>query len=193
LEAFKESPVGILVATDVAARGLDVERISSVIHYDIARSAQVYIHRSGRTARANQSGSSVSLVSPEDSFHHTTICQAIGLMPSMTQYAVESGAISILRERVTLAKKIFTESFVQSQTRKDDAWFEQQSNAADLLGDDFQISGSRGDSNIAKMSKKQLDKARNNLKKMVETPVELAKDGIGSRKKGFVVINPFLK
>ena len=51
LEAYQAADDGILVATDVAARGLDISKIEYVIHYDIARSPQVYVHRSGRTAR----------------------------------------------------------------------------------------------------------------------------------------------
>ena len=82
LDAFKAAPIGaqtidcavllnrlsagVLVATDVAARGLDLPRVSHVIHYDIARSPQTYVHRSGRTARAGNPGSAISLVSPED-------------------------------------------------------------------------------------------------------------------------------
>ena len=86
LESFKEAPVGVLVATDVAARGLDISRVQSVLHYDVARSPQVYIHRSGRTARASQSGTAVSLVSPEDVAHHREICCHLNaLSPQVTE------------------------------------------------------------------------------------------------------------
>ena len=78
LESFQKSSTGILVATDVAARGLDIANIDVVIHYDIARSPQVYIHRSGRTARANRAGTSISIVSPEDHIHHSAIVGVIG-------------------------------------------------------------------------------------------------------------------
>ncbi len=56
LESYQAASDGVLVATDVAARGLDISKIQYVIHYDIARSPQVYIHRSGRTARAGEAG-----------------------------------------------------------------------------------------------------------------------------------------
>ena len=48
-----------------------------MIHYDVARSPQLYIHRSGRTARANATGTAISLIAPEDSLHHTAICEAL--------------------------------------------------------------------------------------------------------------------
>ena len=190
LEAFQASPVGVLVATDVAARGLDVSRISSVIHYDIARSPQVYIHRSGRTARANQSGISVSLVAPEDYAHHNNICQTIGTLPNMTPYITDSESVGVLRSRVKLAKQIFTESFVDSQKTKDDAWVQQSVTAADLPLDDFEIGTTKPSKGFS--SKKQLERKRQELKKLVSTPIELATGGISSRKKGFVVFNPFV-
>jgi ATP-dependent RNA helicase RhlE len=66
LEAFRRKKVRILVATDVAARGLDISRISHVINYDIPQSPHDYIHRVGRTARAEATGDAITLVTPQD-------------------------------------------------------------------------------------------------------------------------------
>lgn len=66
LERFHAKPNSILVATDVAARGLDIKGIQLVIHYHVPRAADMYVHRSGRTARADSSGKSVLLCSPEE-------------------------------------------------------------------------------------------------------------------------------
>ena len=60
------SPSSILVATDVAARGLDIPAVHLVIHYHLPRDASTYVHRSGRTARASASGSSILLCAPEE-------------------------------------------------------------------------------------------------------------------------------
>lgn len=189
LEAFRSSPVGVLVATDVAARGLDISKIQSVLHYDIARSPQVYVHRSGRTARASQSGVTVSLVAPEDSVHHSSICTAQGLaaLPVMT---VDRGALPIIRDRVRVAKKIFTQSFVASQSMKEKNWLHQNAKDADLELDDYLLDEvGTGDVQQEKTvkSKKALERARMELKNLLETPIEVAKSGIGSRKRGFVV------
>jgi ATP-dependent RNA helicase DeaD len=62
LEAFKNGIIRVLVATDVAARGIDVPDIATVIHADLAKDADVYTHRSGRTGRAGKTGRSLSLV-----------------------------------------------------------------------------------------------------------------------------------
>jgi ATP-dependent RNA helicase RhlE len=66
LNGFKSGEYQIMVATDIAARGLDVESISHVINYDIPDTADAYIHRIGRTGRAERSGDAFTLVCPED-------------------------------------------------------------------------------------------------------------------------------
>jgi ATP-dependent RNA helicase DDX24/MAK5 len=66
IERFKERPGSILVATDVAARGLDIPKVDLVIHYHLPRAADTYVHRSGRTARAEASGSSILICGPEE-------------------------------------------------------------------------------------------------------------------------------
>lgn len=62
LRAFKKKRVQILVATDVAARGIDVENLAYVVHYDLPEQIDYYTHRSGRTARAGRSGLSLAFV-----------------------------------------------------------------------------------------------------------------------------------
>jgi len=66
LASFRSGRARILVATDVAARGIDVDDISFVINYEVPGSAEDYIHRVGRTARAGRDGSALTLVSPEE-------------------------------------------------------------------------------------------------------------------------------
>ncbi len=61
---LKTGKLDILVATDVAARGLDVERISHVVNYDIPTDTEAYVHRIGRTGRAGRSGDAISLHHP---------------------------------------------------------------------------------------------------------------------------------
>jgi len=66
IERFRERPGSILVATDVAARGLDIPGVELVIHYHLPRAADTYVHRSGRTARADLSGLSILICAPEE-------------------------------------------------------------------------------------------------------------------------------
>jgi ATP-dependent RNA helicase RhlE len=67
LKGFKDGTHQIMVATDIAARGLDVESISHVINFDMPDTADAYIHRIGRTGRAERTGDAFTLVTPEDS------------------------------------------------------------------------------------------------------------------------------
>ena len=66
LEQFKEGEIRVLVATDIAARGLDIEALPHVVNYDLPHVAEDYVHRIGRTGRAGAEGEAVSLVGPED-------------------------------------------------------------------------------------------------------------------------------
>ena len=69
LEGFREGQFRILVATDVAARGIHIDDISHVINYNLPQDAENYVHRIGRTGRAGSSGISVSFACEDDSFH----------------------------------------------------------------------------------------------------------------------------
>ncbi len=66
LSRFRNGQIKVLVATDVAARGLDIDDISHVINYDLPEDPEIYVHRIGRTGRAGKSGIAISLVSPRE-------------------------------------------------------------------------------------------------------------------------------
>jgi ATP-dependent RNA helicase RhlE len=78
LDGFRDGRYQIMVATDIAARGIDVERISHVINYDIPDTADAYIHRIGRTGRAEREGDAFTLVTPDDTATVRTIERAVG-------------------------------------------------------------------------------------------------------------------
>ncbi|HRK33560.1 MAG TPA: DEAD/DEAH box helicase, partial [Candidatus Hydrogenedentes bacterium] len=78
LDGFRKGKYSILVATDVAARGLDIEGITHVINYDIPPTAEDYIHRIGRTARAQAEGDAITFVSPNEHTALETIERALG-------------------------------------------------------------------------------------------------------------------
>ncbi len=73
LKAFKDGKVNILFATDIAARGLDIDDIDCVVNYDLPRSPADYIHRIGRTARAGKSGDAISFIDYETKAHFKLI------------------------------------------------------------------------------------------------------------------------
>jgi ATP-dependent RNA helicase RhlE len=78
MEGFRDGSFQILVATDIAARGIDVSQISHVINYDIPDTADAYIHRIGRTGRAARSGDAFTMVTDEDGIMVRAIERALG-------------------------------------------------------------------------------------------------------------------
>jgi superfamily II DNA/RNA helicase len=79
LRAFRSGKVDVLVATDVAARGLDVEGITHVVNYQAPDDEKTYVHRIGRTARAGASGTAITLVDWDEVPRWKLICDALGL------------------------------------------------------------------------------------------------------------------
>jgi ATP-dependent RNA helicase RhlE len=79
LTNFRTGRVRVLVATDVAARGIDVDDISFVVNYEVPATAEDYIHRVGRTARAGRNGAALTLVSPEEESTLAAIERAVGI------------------------------------------------------------------------------------------------------------------
>jgi superfamily II DNA/RNA helicase len=79
LRAFRSGKVDVLVATDVAARGLDIDDVTHVINYQCPEDAMTYVHRIGRTARAGKSGTSVTLVDWDDLPKWKLICDTLNL------------------------------------------------------------------------------------------------------------------
>lgn len=77
LQAFRTGKVRVLVATDIAARGIDVSSISHVINYDLPQSPEDYIHRIGRTGRAGATGDAVSFVTHEEKNQWREICKLL--------------------------------------------------------------------------------------------------------------------
>jgi ATP-dependent RNA helicase DeaD len=78
MRRFREGSVQLLVATDVAARGLDIEGVTHVFNYDIPHDGESYIHRIGRTGRAGQRGYAFTLAAPRDEAYLQAIERAIG-------------------------------------------------------------------------------------------------------------------
>lgn len=105
VEKLKAGKIDILVATDVAARGLDVDRISHVLNYDIPYDTEAYIHRIGRTGRAGRSGEAILFVAPRErrmlkSIESATR-QKIALMDMPTTEAINDKRIAAFKQRIT--------------------------------------------------------------------------------------------
>lgn len=78
LEKFRDNPLSVMIATDVAARGLDIPNVKHVIHYQVPRTSENYVHRSGRTARANNEGIAILLIEPKEVGDYVKLNNTLG-------------------------------------------------------------------------------------------------------------------
>ncbi|HRJ53020.1 MAG TPA: DEAD/DEAH box helicase [Candidatus Thiothrix moscowensis] len=105
IDQLKKGKIDILIATDVAARGLDVERISHVINYDIPTDTESYVHRIGRTGRAGRSGDAILFVSPRERHLLRAIERAtrkpIELMELPSTEVINNLRIAQFKQRIT--------------------------------------------------------------------------------------------
>jgi ATP-independent RNA helicase DbpA len=92
LAAFKASRIRALVATDVAARGIDIERLDLVVNYDLPSQPEVYVHRIGRTGRAGRVGLAVSLQTTREGFRREAIEELTGQRMTLTERGQETTA-----------------------------------------------------------------------------------------------------
>jgi ATP-dependent RNA helicase DeaD len=131
IERFREGKLDIVVATDVAARGLDVQRISHVVNYDIPQDIEAYIHRIGRTGRAGRSGKAILFAAPREMRMLSAIERAtrqpvrpMGL-PSRKQ--ISDRRVSLFKEQVTEAMEAqeleFFEDLVDGYQNETDVSF----------------------------------------------------------------------
>lgn len=116
LKDFKAGNIEILVATDVAARGLDVEGLTHVYNYDIPQDPESYVHRIGRTGRAGQEGVSVTFVTPQEMSYLKTIenltkQQMSSLRPPTNDEAIESQLKTAMDEVESLVNSTDTNRF----------------------------------------------------------------------------------
>ncbi len=118
IERLKRGKLDILVATDVAARGLDVDRISHVINFDIPSDAESYIHRIGRTGRAGRSGEAILFVAPRERRMLGAIEKAtrqkIELLELPSTEMVNNRRIAAFKQKITDTLAVGELSFMQS-------------------------------------------------------------------------------
>lgn len=138
LDRFKQDPNAIMLATDVAARGLDIKNVRCVIHYQLPASVDTYVHRCGRTARAENEGVAIALVTPKDDARFISLTRSLQgglkeqLLNGNSQMGTENGLMaefpidpSILPEihrRVSLAVSIDSIERGEKKAKADISW-----------------------------------------------------------------------
>ncbi|XDG05882.1 hypothetical protein ABKA04_005497 [Annulohypoxylon sp. FPYF3050] len=137
----KQGQSSVLVATDVAARGLDIPGVDLVVHYHVPRAADVYVHRSGRTARADKTGLSILLCAPEEVVPTRRLIAKVHSSSGkksknffVQTLDMDRKLVNRLKPRITLAKKIADAGLAKEKGNKEDDWMR---NAAEELGVEY--------------------------------------------------------
>ena len=152
LPARQSPSMAILVATDVAARGLDIPTVNLILHYHVPRAADTYVHRSGRTARAGASGSSTLLCSPEEvrpvqrliaRVHHRNNNNDDNSHQPTAKFRLESlslppNHLQRVKPRVTLSQNLTASEMAKEKSHSTASFFRQ---AAEDLGVEYHSSG----------------------------------------------------
>ena len=161
VDRFAGDDRGVLVATDVAARGLDVKGVRTVVHFDVAATLKLFVHRAGRTARAGAAGSSISIVGPKDAAKHAAI--AAELERPFARHDLDQKLFAAALERSKLAAQLSKEADEAARAHAGDRWADRIARDADLLVDDDDRRGGRGDARPAAAAPGKRKKKRDDL------------------------------
>ncbi|KAF0892960.1 hypothetical protein E2562_021266 [Oryza meyeriana var. granulata] len=132
VDRFRESENSILVATDGFARGMDFDDVRTVIHYQLPHSTDVYIHRSGRTARKSMAGCSIALISPVDKAKFYSLCKSLS-KENLQQFPVDHAYMPAVMNRLTLARQIDKITRKNSQENANKSWLQRNAESMGLV------------------------------------------------------------
>lgn len=139
LEQFRKRSDTVLVATDVAARGLDIKELDCVVHYQVPRTCESYIHRSGRTARLDKRGISLTLCEPKEIPFYKRLCNNINGGKDLDDYDMEMKLKLKLKKRVDLAQQCDKLDHQIRETKSDRNWFVKAAKNCDIELDEDEI------------------------------------------------------
>jgi ATP-dependent RNA helicase DDX24/MAK5 len=196
--AALKTSTSVLVATDVAARGLDIPEVDMVLHYHVPRAADTYVHRSGRTARGDRSGVSVMLCSPEEVVPtrrlagkvHAQMASSSSSGKQRREHMIQTLPVdrkiaSRLKPRADMAKTLADAALAKEKARSDESFMR---SAAEELGVEYDAEeaealdagrGGRGggrkkkDKEAREMSKAEMGAMRAQLKAELARRVNL--------------------
>ncbi|XP_063629455.1 uncharacterized protein LOC134800828 [Cydia splendana] len=136
LERFRDDPHGVLIATDVAARGLDIPNVDHVIHYQVPRTAENYVHRSGRTARANKEGLTILMMEPQEAFRYAKLCITLNKKSELPTFPVPPLGLDSLKTLVNTARELDALLLKRRRAAQAIGWREKAAREMDMIVDD---------------------------------------------------------
>ncbi|NWX15167.1 DDX24 helicase, partial [Aegotheles bennettii] len=171
LERFAERESCVLLTTDVAARGLDIPNVQHVIHYQVPRTSELYVHRSGRTARAANEGLSLLLIGPDDLINFRKIYKTLQKTEELPFFPVETKCMTSIKERVNLARQIEKAEFFNSRAKQHNSWLQQAAEALEMDLDDDMLMGKKPSEQEESQKQKMLKGMKKQLKHMLSQPL----------------------
>ncbi|KAH8401201.1 hypothetical protein KR009_003605 [Drosophila setifemur] len=137
LERFRDCPTGLLIATDVAARGLDIPNVEHVIHYQVPRTSENYVHRSGRTARANKHGITVMFMEPGEVKSYVKLYKTLERTEDLPLFPISERYLGAVRERVNLARDLDKEELKLKRVQSERGWMKKHAEEMDMIIDGY--------------------------------------------------------
>ncbi|XP_054740964.1 ATP-dependent RNA helicase DDX24 [Anastrepha obliqua] len=137
LERFRDNSNGLLIATDVAARGLDIPNVEHVIHYQVPRTSENYVHRSGRTARANKNGITVMFMEPGEVKNYVKLYKTLDRSEDLPLFPVSEKYLRAVKERVTLAREVDKQELKIRRAQSEIGWMKKHAEEMDMIIDGF--------------------------------------------------------
>ncbi|NXW87463.1 DDX24 helicase, partial [Alopecoenas beccarii] len=171
LERFAERDNCVLLTTDVAARGLDIPNVQHVIHYQVPRTSELYVHRSGRTARAANEGLSLLLIGPDDLINFRKIYKTLEKSEELPFFPVDTKCMTSIKERMNLARQIEKAEFFNSRAKQHDSWLQQAAEALEVDLDDDMFMGKKASEQEESQKQKMLKGMKKQLKHMLSQPL----------------------
>ncbi|XP_063803663.1 ATP-dependent RNA helicase DDX24 [Pseudophryne corroboree] len=171
LERFADRESCILLTTDVAARGLDIPNIQHVLHYQVPRTSETYVHRSGRTARASTDGLSLLLIGPDDIMNYKKICRTLEKNEELPIFPVEPKCMTGIKERVNLARAIEKMEYFNSKAKQQNSWIQQAAEALEMDLDDDDLIGGKPSEQETSLKQKELKLMKKQLKRLLAQPI----------------------
>uniref|UniRef100_A0A8D8R1W5 ATP-dependent RNA helicase n=1 Tax=Cacopsylla melanoneura TaxID=428564 RepID=A0A8D8R1W5_9HEMI len=171
LDKFRTQNNSILLATDVAARGLDIPGIEHVIHYHVPRTSEIYIHRSGRTARANKEGLTLILVEQDEISLYIKMFNSLEKKIDLPDFPIDESFHSLATKRIELAKNI---DHLENKLKKNrpDNWLEKAAKDMDIIVDDENLIQTKESSREEKLISKALSAHRRELQTLLSKNIQ---------------------
>lgn len=175
IERFTSNPNSVLFATDVASRGLDIPSVNHVVHYQVPRTADIYVHRSGRTARISAHGLSLILCDPQEEAFFLRDFFKILNKKTLDTFDVNSHTLKRMKERIRLAQQCDTLEHSIRKHKSHEDWFKASAKACEMETDSSDDELDLDDATVAKkevyLNKRKLKNVQKQLQLLLKQNV----------------------